>query len=152
MEDEVTHFVTKVCSRVKRTKTHIVPVAPMKPFSSAAPLELLGLPPSCQTSFILTPLAVATSIFLVLTDHFSKFLQVYRTTNKSAKTATDQLCNDLMLRYDLIGKILHNQGRKFENRLLSQLNSPKYYESNDSEPPLTTHRPMAKPSEWTKQY
>ena len=37
----------------------------------------------------------------LLTDHFSKFVQVYPTTNKSAKTAADRLYNDFMLRYGL---------------------------------------------------
>ena len=116
MEDDVTHFVTKVCSCVKRKKPHIVPVAPMQTFSSAAPLELIGLDfrhlDTCSGGY---------QYLLVLTDHFSEFLQVYPTTNKSAKTAADRLYNDFMLRYGLPGKILHDQGREFENNLFSQL-------------------------------
>ena len=116
MEDDVTHFVTKVCSCVKRKKPHIVPVAPMQTFSSAAPLELIGLDfrhlDTCSGGY---------QYLLVLTDHFSEFPQVYPTTNKSAKTAADWLYNDFMLRYGLPGKILHDQGREFENNLFSQL-------------------------------
>ena len=41
MDEDVTHFVTKVCSCVKRKKPHIVSLAPILSFSSAAPLELL---------------------------------------------------------------------------------------------------------------
>ena len=116
MEDDVTHFVTKVCSCVKRKKPHIVPVAPMQTFSSAAPLELIGLDfrhlDTCSGGY---------QYLLVLTDHFSELLQVYPTTNKSAKTAADRLYNDFMLRYGLPGKLLHDQGREFENNLFSQL-------------------------------
>ena len=36
MEDDVTHFVTKICSCLKRKKPHIVPVASMPTFFSAA--------------------------------------------------------------------------------------------------------------------
>ena len=43
MKDNVTHFVTKIWSCIKRKKPHIVPVAPMQTFSSAAPLEFIVL-------------------------------------------------------------------------------------------------------------
>ena len=116
MEDDVTHFVTKVCSCVKTKKPHIVSVAPMQTFSSAAPLELIGL------DFLhLDTCSGGHQYLLVLTDHFSKFVQVYPTTNKSVKAAADRLYNDFMLRYGLPGKILHDQGREFENNLFSQL-------------------------------
>ena len=142
MEDDITHFVTKICSCVKRKKPHIVPVASMHTFSSAAPLELIGL------DFLhLDTCSGGYQYLLVLTDHFSKFVQVYPTTNKSAKTAAGWLYNDFMLRYGLPGKIL--QGREFETREenLRTIYFPDYRSiavSNDSEPPLTTYRPMAK--------
>ena len=91
----------------------------MHTFSSAAPLELIGLDllhlDTCSGGY---------QYLLVLTDHFSKFVQVYPATNKSAKTAADRLYNDFILRilrYGLPGKILHDQGREFENDLFSQL-------------------------------
>ena len=79
MEDNVTHFVTKICSCVKRKKPHIVPVAPMETFSSAAPLELIGL------YFLhLDTGSGGYQYFLVLTDHFSQVFRVYPTTDQSA--------------------------------------------------------------------
>ena len=113
MEGDVTRFVTKVCSCVKRKKPHTVHVATMQTFSSAALLELdflhLG---TCSGGY---------QYLLLLTDHFSKFAQVCPTTNKAAKTAADRFYNDFILRYALPGKILHDQGREFENNLFSQL-------------------------------
>ena len=111
MEDDVTHFVTKVGI----FKPCIAPVAPIQSFSSVAPLELIGLDflhlDTCRGGY---------QYLQLLTNHFSKFVQVYPTT-VSAKTASDRLYNDLMLRYGLTGKILHDQGREFENDLFSQL-------------------------------
>ena len=105
-----------MCSCVIRKKPHIVPVAPIQTFSSAAPLELIGL------DFLhLDTCSGGYQYLLVLTDNFSKFVQVYPTTNKSAKTAADRLYNDFMLKYGLPGKILHDQGREFECNLFSQL-------------------------------
>ena len=69
---------------------HIVPVAPMQTLSSAAPLELIGL-----DFFHLDTCSGGYQYLLVLTDHFSKFVQVYPTT----KTAADRSYNDFMLRY-----------------------------------------------------
>ena len=94
MENDVTHFVTKVCSCVKRKKQHIVPDGPMQTFSSAAPLKLIGL-----VFLHLDTCSGGYQYLLVLSDHFSKFFLVYPTTNKSAKTAADRLYNDFMLRY-----------------------------------------------------
>ena len=92
----------------------------MQTFSSAAPLELIGL------DFLhLDTCSGGYQYLLVLTDNFSKFVQVYPTTNKSAKTAADRLYNYFMLKYGLPGKILHDQGREFECNLFSQLS--KYF-------------------------
>ena len=116
MEGDVTRFVTKVCSCVKRKKPHRVPVATMQTFSSAALLELIGLDflhlGICNGGY---------QYLLLLTDHFSKFVQVCPTTNKAAKTAADRLCNDFIRRYAVPGKILHDQGREFEDNLFFQL-------------------------------
>ena len=55
MEYDVTHFVTKVCSCVKRRKPHIVPAALIQSLSLAAPLKLLSLgffhPDTCSGSY-----------------------------------------------------------------------------------------------------
>ena len=58
---------------------------------------------------------------LVLADRFSSSVQVYATTNKSAKTATDCLYNDFVLRYIIPRKILHDQEKEFEKILFPQL-------------------------------
>ena len=116
MEYYLTHFVTKIYSCVKRKKPHIVAVAPMQTFSSAAPLELIGL------DFLhLDRCSGGYQYLLALIDHFSNFVWVYPTTNKSAKTTADRLYNDFMLRYGLPGKILHDQGKEYENDSFSQL-------------------------------
>ena len=117
MEDNVTYFVTRICCCVKRKKPHIVPpVAAMQSFSSAAPLEVIGL------DFLhLDTCSGGYQYLLVLINRFLKFLQVYQTTNKSAKTTAGWLYNHFMLRYGLPGKIIHSQRREFESKLFFQL-------------------------------
>ena len=58
---------------------------------------------------------------LVITDHFTRYTQVYSTRNKEAETAVTKLFNDYILRFRTPGKILHDQGREFENKLFAHL-------------------------------
>ena len=56
---------------------------------------------------------------LVIMDHFTRFVQAYATTNKSARTAANNLHNDFILRFGFLGRILHDQRGEFENKLFS---------------------------------
>ena len=116
MEDDVRHFVSRVCSCVKSKKPHIVPVAPILFILSSASSELIGLDflhfYTCSGGY---------KYFLLLTDHFPRFVQVYATTSKSAKIEADCLYNDSVFRYGIPGKTLHDGGKEFENSLFPQL-------------------------------
>ena len=54
-------------------------------------------------------------------DHYTGFTQAYPTASKKAKTATERLYSDFMLRFGLPDKILHDQGGEFENDLFKEL-------------------------------
>lgn len=80
IKDDVKHFASKVCSSVESTKPQIVPVAPVQSTSFSAPLELIEL------DFLhLKSCTGGHQYFLVFTDHFSHFAQVYGTTSKSTR-------------------------------------------------------------------
>ena len=116
INDEVKHFVGKICTCVQDKRPVRLPQAPQKSITSSAPLELAGL------DFLhLDTCARGFQYLLVITDHFTRFTQVYPTRTKEAKTAADKLFNDYILRFGMPGKIIHDQGREFENKLFHQL-------------------------------
>ena len=80
---------------------------------------------------------------LVVTDHFTRYAQVYvtQTAHTTAKTLWDQV----IFHYGLPEKILSDQGWNFESQLLADLckligmqkiwTSPYYPQTNSSTPP-----------------
>ena len=89
MNDEVKHFVWKICKCVKDKRPVGLPQAPQKSITSSAPMELVGL------DFLHSDTCVGGfQYLLVITDHFTRYTQVYPTRNKEAKTAADKLFND----------------------------------------------------------
>ena len=129
MEDDVRHFVLKVCRCVKGKKPHIRPVAPRQSIPSSASLELIGVVflhfDTCSGGY---------QYFLIPKDPFSHFFRVYRTTNKSAKTVADCLYNYFISIHEIPAKILHSQGKEFENNLFAQLS--KRYQRKHSKTTL----------------
>ena len=59
---------------------------------------------------------------LVITDHFTRYTQIYATKNKSARTAASKLYNDSILHFGSPERILHDQSQEFENELFHNLN------------------------------
>ena len=58
---------------------------------------------------------------MVVIDHFTRFPQAYATKNKSAKAAADYLFKDFVLLFGFPTKILHEQGREFDDKLFHRL-------------------------------
>ena len=60
---------------------------------------------------------------LLIVDHFTRYAQGYATKTKSATAAAKNLYNDFILRFGIPNRILHDQGREFENKLFAELES-----------------------------
>ena len=115
MGSDISHFITKACSCVKKKIPSKLEKAPFQYISTNAPTELVGL------DFLhLDPCVGGYEYLLVITDHFTGFTQAYPTANKKAKTAAEKLYCDFMLRSGLPDKILRDQGGKFENDIVKE--------------------------------
>ena len=116
MQRDITHFVRNVCNCLKQRRPNIQTFAPLKNIVTYAPLELVSM------DFLhLEKSTGGYEYVLVIVDHFTRFAQAYPTKNKEARTAADKLYNDFILKYGFPTRILHDQGREFENRLFNQL-------------------------------
>ena len=79
---------------------------------------------------------------LVVINHFTCFCQIYPTRNRLAKTAADKIFNDLVLRFDFLTKIHHDQGPEFESQLMCQLHKLSVVKMSHT----TSYHPMGR---WT---
>ena len=96
MSSDISHFITKACSCLKKKRPPKLEKAPLQCISTNLPMKLVGL------DFIhLDPCGGGYEYLLVITDHHSRFTQAYPTANKKAKTARERLYSDFMIRFGL---------------------------------------------------
>ena len=116
MFTQISVYVTKVCSCLKTKAPSTHTRAPLQNIVSTMPLELVSV------DFLhLERSQGGYEYILVIVDNFTRFAQAYPTRNKEAKTAANKLFNDFFLRFGFPAKILHDQGREFENKLFREL-------------------------------
>ena len=113
---DIEYFVNKICKCIKDRTRCTLPQALLKTITSTSHMELIGLD--------LLHLVACTGGFqylLVITDHITRYTQVYPTRKKEIKITSTKLFDDYILRFGTAGKILPEQGRKFENKLFTHL-------------------------------
>ena len=116
MQRDITHFVTRVAAVSNNGDQISQHGPPLQPVLTNTPFELISI-----DYLHLEKSSGGHEYILVIVDHFTRFAQAYPTRNKSARTAADKLYNDFMLRFGFPARILHDQGREFENKLFHQL-------------------------------
>ena len=106
MEDDITHFVTKVClCRKQRRPSLCTRRAPLHSVTTSYPFELVSI------DFLhFEASSGGYEYTLVVTDFFTRFAQAYATKNKSSKAAADCLFTDFVLGFGFLTKILYDQG------------------------------------------
>ena len=80
---------------------------------------------------------------------FTRFVQVYETTDRSARTTAEKLHNDFMMRYGIPEKLLSDRGTEFENELFQRLSKLRVIKKKHALP-HTIHKPMGKWNKWIR--
>ena len=116
MESDIIHFVTQACPCLKQRQPNLSTRAPLTSVTTSSPFELVSI------DFLhLEQKSGGYEYIQVIVDHFTRFAKAYPTKNKSSTTAADRLYSDFVLRFGFAVKILHDQGREFENKLFQRL-------------------------------
>ena len=116
MLDEIERHVTKVCQCLNAKRPDKTFKAPLQEITTLSPFELVSI------DFVhLEKSKGGYEYILVIIDNFTRLSQAYPTKNKSATTSAKNIFNDFILRFGAPGRIHHNQGREFENKLFHGL-------------------------------
>ena len=116
MQANIEHFVTKVCQCIKQRQATFQTKDPLQKITTTSPFEMVLI--DCLH---LERSSGRYEYILVIMDHFLCFAQAYPTCNKSARTATEKLCNDFILHLGFPSKIYHDQRGEFENQLFTEM-------------------------------
>jgi len=90
--------------------------APLGSIVTSSPLEL-----KCVDFLHLDTCSGDYEYLLVITDHFTRFSQAYPARNKSSTTAANIIFNNFICRFGIPSRILHDQGKEWENKIFEQL-------------------------------
>ena len=113
---EIEHYVSHQCTCLKSRRPNQTIRAPLQTVSTSAPMELVSI------DFIhLERSTGGYEYILVVVDYFTRFAQAYPCQNKAGRTAATKLFNDFFLCFGFANKILHDQGREFENEMFHEL-------------------------------
>ncbi|PVD27466.1 hypothetical protein C0Q70_12626 [Pomacea canaliculata] len=102
------------CERCVRSGTH-AQKAPMSTIVASHPLELLTI------DFLTIEVKGEKQNILVIMDHFTKFARAILTKDQTSRTTARALWNEFFMTYGFPGRILSDQGRDFESKLIQEL-------------------------------
>ena len=116
METDIEEYILEKCRCLKQRKPTVKKFAPIQSIITSSPMELVSI------DFVhLETSSGGYQYILTIIDHFTRFVQLYPTCNKSAKTAAVHLFNDFINRFGIPLRLLHDQGKEFENKLFYHL-------------------------------
>ena len=116
MKKEIEQYVRHRCRCIISKKPNASDRAPLVPIEASSPFELVSM------DFLhLDRCAGGFEYALIVCDHFTRFVQIFPTRNKKAKTVADHIYNKYILNYGFPRRIHHDQGGEFNNRLFRKL-------------------------------
>lgn len=106
--------MVRTCRRCVCRKARSAP-APLRPIVTSQPLELVCM------DFLLVEPSEGYEHILVITDHFTKFAKAIPTKNETALTTARAFYHNFITVYGQPARIISDQGRNFESKLIKEL-------------------------------
>ena len=116
MQHHVEFYIKKQCRCLIAKKPNIAERAPLIPIESKFPFEMISI-----DYLHLDRAKGGYEYALVVCDHFTRFVQIYATKNKSAISAAEKIFNEFILNFGFPKRIHHDQGKEFDNNLFKRL-------------------------------
>ena len=116
MATDIQRYIQKQCRCVVSKAPNQQEKAELKSIEATRPFEIVSIDycelEKCKGGYLYA---------MVVTDHFTKFSQVYATKTKSTKAAAEKLFNQFILLYGYPERIHHDQGGEFTSNLFKEL-------------------------------
>ena len=116
MATDIQNFIQKKCRCVAnkapnvKEKAQLVPIQATHPFQMVS-IDYLHLDP-CKGNF---------QYALMVTDHFTRFCQIYATKGRTSKEAADKIFNNFIMQFGWPERIHHDLGGEFNSKLFAEL-------------------------------
>ena len=115
MKRDIEFYIKKQCRCIIAKRPNAPDRAPLVPIASTFPFEMVSI-----DYMHLDKAKGGFEYALVICDHFTKFVQIHATKNKSALAAADKIYNEFVLKFGFPNRIHHDQGREFNNGLFKR--------------------------------
>ena len=116
LSSDVKNYIQKKCRCVANKAPNVQERAPLVPIEATHPFQMVSI------DFLhLDPCKGKYEYVLMVTDHYTRFCQMYATKSKSSKAAADKLFNEFILQFGYPEKIHHDKGPEFNSKLFAEL-------------------------------
>uniref|UniRef100_A0A7M5XBV7 Uncharacterized protein n=1 Tax=Clytia hemisphaerica TaxID=252671 RepID=A0A7M5XBV7_9CNID len=129
MAKDIEEYISRRCRCVKDKKPVMPEKAKLVNIQSTAPFEIV------TTDFLhLDKCRGGYEYLLVVTDHFTRFAQVFPTKNKRAKSAADKIFNEIVPNFGFPQQIHHDKGGEFVNKIWQSLQTVAGIKASNTTP------------------
>ena len=129
MARDVKNYVQKKCRCIADKTENRSERAKMRSIETSSPFEVVAIDfihlDQCKGKF---------EYVLVVTDLFTKFVQMYATKKQNAPAAASKLFHEFILLYGFPKRIMHDQGGAFNGDLFKELHRLSGIESSNTTP------------------
>ena len=116
MSADLKHYIQKKCRCVANKAPNVQERAPLVPIEATHPFQMVSI-----DYLHLDPCKGKYEYVLMVTDHYTRFCQMYATRNKSSKSAAEKIFNEFILQFGFPEKLHHDQGGEFNSKLFAEL-------------------------------